>query len=91
MGDHSAEETPSAPSKVSYLKDALERVASSAVGGFLTGVVGTWTGAVPASVSEWKVWLTAAAVTGAVSALKSALASVVGDRDSAAFLPLPKK
>jgi len=89
MGDHSAPETE--PSKVSYLKDVLERVVSSAAGGFVTGVVGTWTGAVPDSVADWKAWLTAAAITGAFSALKSALAVAVGDKDSAAMLRLPKE
>lgn len=65
---------------VSYGKDLLERVLSSALGGFVAGLVVTE----PLNGSMWYTAATAGAAAG-VSVLKGLFARLVGDKNSASL------
>lgn len=67
-----------------YIKDLVERVASTFVAGF-GGAVSLDLAGITAL--GWKAWLTAGAVAGALSVVKGFVAKAVGSNTSASLVP----
>lgn len=75
---------PNFTAVTAYLRDLVERVGSTFVETFVGVLAASWTGAIP---SDWRGWLTAAALAAAAATVKGVLAKGVGDSATASMLP----
>ena len=73
---------PSSPSRIRWLRDTAERVVATYVEAFITLLVASWTPTVDLSIWQAAAW---SALPAALSALKSAVATLRGSVDSASL------
>lgn len=69
-----------------YLKDLLERVAASFVGGFLSAASLEGLDLVH---TDWKAWFAVGAAAGVASVVKGLVARRIGDKGTASLVSLP--
>lgn len=72
----------SSPSRTRWLRDTAERVVATYVEAFITLLVASWTPTVDLSIWQAAAW---SALPAALSALKSAVATLRGSVDSASL------